>query len=414
MNKLMKPHRMGSKDTSPSGPNFRQWTLRGLGVLLSLTVTSAAAVSPTPHKTSPVAFSWFYKPPADGTPTDKLSTSFHRFILTRNDEDIRDQLKLGHPKTPILQYVRMDAIEDPCDGHCPCTNEPWKNQVAWNAGDFCAIQKEHPDWFLKNKLGKPIYFISGEKRHVWMDPAHEGWQQFWLSRVKEAQETWGWEGVFLDNVQASLGQFQKDQIELQDYAHDEGFQTAVKSFLEHIKSAYFSPQGRPIEGNIIFLPFDNEKTTWSSYITHLDGAMLEDFAVGWQSGAFMSSERWLDQLESIEASQQSGKWVTLVSQGNQDDQERQTFALASYLLVADGLASFRYTNSRGNYNEFWWYDNYQSAKNLGSPIDSRTFKNGQWERTFEHGRVSVDPISHQGKLLLDVALAADNSHPRPR
>ena len=142
--------------------------------------------------------------------------------------------------------------------------------------------------------------------------------------------------------------------------------------------------------------------------------MLEDFAVGWQSGAFMSPERWLDQLESIEASQQAGKWVTLVSQGNQNDQERQTFALASYLLVADGLASFRYTNSRGNYNEFWWYDNYQSAKNLGSPIDSRTFKNGQWERTFEHGRVSVDPISHQGKVLLDVALAADNSHPRPR
>ena len=63
---------------------------------------------------SPLELAWFYKPPTDGTPITTLASEANRFILTMNDEGVRNQLKSLNIETPILQYVRFDAIEDPC------------------------------------------------------------------------------------------------------------------------------------------------------------------------------------------------------------------------------------------------------------------------------------------------------------
>jgi hypothetical protein len=49
--------------------------------------------------------------------------------------------------------------------------------------------------------------------------------------------------------------------------------------------------------------------------------------------------------------QAMGKTVILVAQGDQYDQQRQEFALGSYLLVSDGLAYFRYTNTTATMNK---------------------------------------------------------------
>lgn len=375
-------------------------------ILAAVYLISPAVVAQPPEvyqkaKQDSLELTWFYKPPGDGTSTKTLATQVQHFILTRNDEDLRDQLRALKVSTPILQYIRFDAIEDPCNGKCPCQETPWNNQVAWEPGDFCEIQSKHPDWFLRTKAGNLIDVKTGNQRHVWMDPGNPGWRDFWLARVKTAQEKWGWDGVFLDNVQASLGQFSKDKISVRNYPDDPTFQTAVKGFLDHIRNAYFSPQKRPLEGNVIFLPWGQEKDVWQAYINAMDGAMLEDFAVGWQSGSFKSSQQWLSQIESIEESQKRGKHVTLVAQGAREDLERQSFALASYLLVNAGLARFRYTDSRGKYNQFWDYDSYSKARALGKPLkDRQPLTQGGWRRDFEQGFVTVNPEAHQGQIIL--------------
>lgn len=350
---------------------------------------------------SALELAWFYKPPTDGTPITTLASEANRFILTMNDEGVRDQLKSLNIETPILQYVRFDAIEDPCQKKCPCTKPPWNNQAAWKAGDFCTIQFNHPDWFLKTQGGNLIESWSDNQRHVWMDPGSQGWRDFWLSRVKEAQETRNWEGVFLDNVQASLGPFEQDQIILNKYHDDVSFQNAVKGFLDYIQKAYFIPQRRPLEGNIIFLPWQQPKATWMSFISSMNGGMLEDFAVGWVSGSYKTSSQWLTQIETVEDSQNMGKRVTLVAQGDHYDYDRQAFALASYLLANQGSASYRYSDSQGEYEHFWWYDSFTQARKLGKPTTDRYQNaNGSWVREFEFGQVIVDPVNHRSNITL--------------
>lgn len=153
---------------------------------------------------------------------------------------------------------------------------------------------------------------------------------------------------------------------------------------------------------------------WDVYISLMDGAMLEDFAVGWQSGVFKSSQQWINQIDSLEDSQKKGKHVTLVAQGDQGDLDRQSFALASYLLVNAGSASFRYSDARGKYNQFWDYDNYQKARALGKPIKERQpLAQGAWRRDFENGYIIVNPESHEGKIILtaDAGSMADRRIP---
>ena len=96
--------------------------------------------------------------------------------------------------------------------------------------------------------------------------------------------------------------------------------------------------------------------------------MLENFATGWPTDAGLSDAEWEQQMQMAEQAQALGKTVILVSQGSQYDQQREEFALASYLLVSDGLAYFRYTN-QNNYEEIWNYANEKT--DLGKPLGPR-------------------------------------------
>lgn len=385
---------------------LQRFPFMALGLLLSLYMAQmSVCAQPTGTASNASAtaleLAWFYKPPEDGTPISTLATQVQRFVLSPDDEEVRDQLKNFNVSTSILQYVRFDAIEDPCHKSCPCSKAPWNNQVAWNPGDFCAIQLDHPDWFLRTPEGNVIDSWTGNQRHVWMDPGNLGWREFWLSRVKNAQEKRGWEGVFLDNVPASLDPFAQEGIVLNKYRDDASFQSAVKGFLDSIQKSYFIPEQRPLEGNIIFLPWTQPKSTWIAFISRMDGAMMEDFAVGWESGSFKTSAQWLNQMETVEDSQKIGKHVTLVAQGDQYDFDRQNFALASYLLVNQGAASYRYSNSQGQYESFWWYGNYTQARKLGKAITNRYQNpNGSWARDFEFGQVMVDPEKHRFNITI--------------
>jgi hypothetical protein len=351
--------------------------------------------------TSTVQLAWFYKPPSDGTTPINLAQSFQNFILTRNDETVRDKLRATGAVAPFLQYVLSESIQDPCNGVCPCSKQPYRNQVAWTIGDYCAIRSQHPDWFLRDISGKAISTMNGQQRYVMMDPGNTGWRNFWLSRVKQSQETLGWDGVFLDNLHAGIGWFQRNNIQLMNYPDDSSLQAAIGDFLAQIYDTYFYPQNRPLTGNIIELPWGAETAAWLNYMQHLDGAMEEDFTVGWRTGSFKTSTEWLDELNRMEKSQQLGKQVILVSQGDQTDLQRQQFAFVSYLLISQGGASFRYTNSNA-YDKVWLYTNYSTI--LGTPSGPKYPGNSGWRRDFANGYVLVDPVNHIGQIVLNTDL----------
>lgn len=336
---------------------------------------------------TPIRLAFFYKPPSNVNVTT-LANTHDVFIFTRGDEEIRNQLLAAGVNGPVLQYLRFEAIMNPGS----CTAKPWDNQVAYKPGDFCRISKDHPDWFLRDSNGKRIV-IDGT--YYLMDPGNAGWRQFWLQRAKEMQQKFGWRGVFLDNVEATLGKHRRAGRVLQKYRTDAEFQAAVRGFLKYLYTNYFKPQGRPLFANIIYLSNMNINV-WFSYLQYLDGAMQEGWAVDWDSG-YLKETGWTNHLILAERTQALGKYAILVSQGKQSATSRQQFAFASYLLIADGKASFRYGNDQA-YDEVWLYPNY--SLKLGTPIGARYQVGDLWRRDFSNGYVTVNPLAHTAEIVV--------------
>jgi hypothetical protein len=347
-----------------------------------LATTSTPALSSNPF----MRLAWFYKPP-EGGQLDLVAQKFNFFILTYKDETERDQLKAKGVASPFAQYLLLMAIQDPGN----CQDNPNGNQVAYKAGDFCQISDQHPDWFLLDKNGNRIR--SGDD-YYYMDPGSAGYRQFWLERARELQETYGWDNVFLDNVEASRRKMTDNGADLANYPNDNSFQTAVEGFLETIRQNYFQPRGKQMYGNIVAV--DDDKV-WGRYLQYLDGAMIESFATDWSNG-YQSHEDWKQQMDEAESALAQGKTMILVAQGAQDDQELQNFAYVSYLLINNGNAIFRYTNS-DSYREVWLYDNYEL--NIGTPKGNRYMDKGNWRRDFSNGYVTLDPQKHTAHIVVN-------------
>ena len=336
----------------------------------------------------PLQFAWFYKPPQQTNDLGAVAANFSMLILTRNDERERQSLRDMGSNAPVLQYLRFEAVMDPGS----CTAKPFQNQVAHLEGDFCQLQEQHPDWFLRDINGKVIRY--DQSQYVVMDPGNEGWRAYFLEKVRGFQNDAGWVGIFLDNVDGSLGRFDKMNLMLADYPNDDSYQAAVKDFLAYLRSNYFAGSGKLLYANI---PYIEDESAWLDYLTNLDGAMLEDFAADWQNG-YLSEEDWQHQLDLAEITQAQGKDIILVTQGNVNDVDRMQFGLASFLLVNNGRAYFRYSNDQA-YRELWWYPQFES--DLGQPLGSRYQESNLWRRDFEHGTVSVDPQKHSASIQVN-------------
>jgi hypothetical protein len=361
----------------------------------SPTITATPTPSPLPSITPPgnsiqPQLAWFYKPPLDDNELFFLAHAFGFFILTRGDEAERDQLLATGAQPPILQYIRFDAIHAEDD----CQVRPRRNQIAFHPGDYCMIDREHPDWFLLNRQGERILQDFEGLTYVMMDPGNPGWRDFVLERVSESQSDPNWGGVFFDNLEVTFAFRESDNEYPLAYPDEESYLAASQGLLAYLQEEFFKPNHKLLFANIAARGGNDDD--WMKYIQHLDGAMHEGWAVDWPD-RFRSTERWETQMTLAEETQAEGKFIILVSQGRQDDVELQRFAYASYLLVNQGRAAFRYANS-DNYREVWYYSNYELK--LGQPLGPRYIDGGAWKRDYEFGSVMVNPNTHEASITL--------------
>jgi hypothetical protein len=352
-----------------------------------VTATPMITRYPSPPATfKPIQLAWFYKPPDGSVSMDFIANNFDYFILTKTDEKERDFVRATSQGKDPLQYILFNGIDAPPS----CEAQPNHNQVADEPGDFCQISQQHPDWFLLDRYGSRIVISET----TMMDPANPTWQQYFLNWTIRSHEGFGWNGVFLDNVEASLNKITKQHIGPVLYPTDGEYQAAVEGFLKYLYTTYFKPYGRQLMANIIEV---KDPLVWLRYLNYLDGAMIEAFAVDWNSG-YLKVPNWQEQMNMVESAQQMGKSIILVSQGKQLDFNRQQFAFASYLLVNDGKAYFRYTNDLA-YQQIWFYENY--SINLGAPLGPRYQKNDVWQRDFSNGMVQVNPHTHDSTIQIN-------------
>jgi len=354
-------------------------------------ITPQSTISPIIEEESlsqgnTIRLAWFYKPPEDGTSLNVLAQNFDTFILTHYDEEERDELRALGVEAPFLEYLLFMQIQDPGS----CSEEPYGNQVAYKTGDFCTLSTEHPDWFLRDKNGEMIR--KGKK--VFMDPGNLEYREFWLNRAIELQDEYGWDGVFIDNVEASLNKFKRLGQLPAKYPNDESYQAEIESFLAYIYNQYFRAEQRPVYANII--EYD-DGSVWLRYMNYLDGAMIEDFAVDY-GYRYYSNSYWETQINMSKEAQAMGKSLILVSQGEMEDTDRARFSFVSYLLISSNMTSFRYTES-DYYEEVWLYENY--FLELGSPINTLYQSDSGWRRDFTNGYVFLNPKSHQSEIHIE-------------
>lgn len=348
--------------------------------------TSDPIITSTPQPTNVIRLAWFYKPP-DPMEMDLVAKETDFFILTYKDENERDNFKAKGVSVPFSQYLLFTVINDPGG----CDEKPPGNQVAFKVGDFCQISQEHPDWFLLDVNGNRI---QSNEESYYMDPGNEGFRTFWLQRARELQETYGWDNIFLDNVEASRFKIIQDGGAPAKYPDDKSYQQATVDFLIYIRENYFGPKQKPIYGNIISV---SDIEVWHQYMQYLDGAMIESFATDWDDG-YRDHDEWEIQMDQVEKALKQGKTMILVAQGEKDDKDLQNFTFASYLLLANGNSFFRYTNT-DSYREAWQYDNYNIE--LGKPLGDRYKHKGGWRRDFENGYVTVNPKKHTAEIILN-------------
>jgi len=289
---------------------------------------------------------------------------------------------------PILRYIRFDAIMDPGS----CLEQPYRNQVADGIGDFCTISSEHPDWFLLDKNGNRI--VNDDGNYYLMDPGNQEWRTFWLERVKINQEELGWEGLFLDNVEAGFSKRERlNSLPLQ-YKTVTEYQVAIRGFLEYIYDTYAAPAGQLVYANVLV---EDEPAGLLSYLPYLDGVMVEGFAVDWKDG-YRTPKEWNRPIELIEMIGNQGVEVILVAKGDEAASDRLEFAFASYLLVTNGNTYFRFVLN-GRTNEIVQNENYNLV--LGQPLGERFLEGDTWIRVFEKGVVRVNPVTEIAEILIN-------------
>jgi hypothetical protein len=374
----------GTEGYSPVSTLISELEARSTEDALVVDMLPGLSTVPPPVIIEPMRIAWFYKPPGDDAQTPILSEYFDVFVLTKGDENLRNNLLAQGASEPILRYLLSNAILEPT----LCRDLPWRNQVADQPGDACTIREQHADWFLYTGEGD---IVVDETGGLVMNPANPGWRQFFVERVQKNQGELGWKGVFLDNVETSF----RKRIRLEslpaDYPNDSSYQAAVEDFIRFLYETYFQPAGQPVYANLIEYQDAND---WMRFIPYLDGAMMEDFAVGWDS-AGLPVATWEMQQEVITQTQALGREVILVAQGSQSDILRQEFALASYLLVNNGRASFRYADTT-RYDEVWMFNNYLIQP--GQPVGPRYQEGELWRRDFVNGFVIVDPVTQTAEL----------------
>ena len=339
--------------------------------------------------TTPIRLAWFTSLPKKTEDILTVAKWFDFYILIQGDEDSRDLVKSTSVDGPILQYVEFETIQDPG----ACDAEPKLNQVTDQTGDFCRISQDHPDWFLLDKNGGRIKVTDSNNTWYVMDPGNPSWRNFFLKRVSEFKSDPNWDGVFLDNVPVTLASREDDGNLPAAYPDDVSYQDAVQGFLQFLHKGFFQPNHKLLFANFVSR---RGSTNWIEQLKYVDGAMFEGWAIDWPDG-FRPAEVWEEQMRAAEQTQQEGKNIILVSQGKKEDAPLQNFAFASYLLINQGMAAFRYASS-SHYREIWLYDNY--GVSLGDPLGLRYKIGDEWRRDFTNGYITVNPVTHVAEIKI--------------
>jgi hypothetical protein len=344
-------------------------------LLLRFLVTATAllalfAVSAGTASASPLG----HVVPALDSASSSAEYSAHRdnYVILQAWETQRlHELKAANPNVKALVYKQL-AFGGPGVG------------TDATSGSGVSASEAPESWFLKNTSGKK--FTSEGYEWLWaMDIGSAAYQQRWYENVIGEIEAQGWDGVFLDDANASI-KYAYDPSKVAKYPNDAAYAAAMESALAYI-GPKIQARGKLAIAN--FAQWVEAPQTYNKWLGYLSGGLDEMF-VKWGRGAgegYRPTYQWEEQVAEAEYAASKGKIFIGFTQGAAGETQAARYGYASVLLGGNDSASYAFTP---NYSEETWLPEYEYE--IGAATGPQTEDaNGVHRRAFADGLVLVNP-----------------------
>jgi hypothetical protein len=293
-------------------------------------------------------------------------------ILQHSARRVIPRLKAGNHDLKVLMYVDLmgSDLRDP------------RGVTDWSG--YADAKANHPDWFLRDRNGSPLIFKDFPAGRV-MDVGNRLYQDEGAARVIKLAKAGGFDGVFLDDANASLRWIVRGgSSECVKYPTNLQWQSAVYSFLSNVGPQLHRADLLAVAniGGSTITP-----GLWEKWNGQIDGAMEESFTRGGSGADSLANDAWPVKLSHALWSEQNGK-ISL-DHARTATRAGARYALATMLLAAR-TENLLYA-SAGYSDEVWWPE-YAIANSLGRPTGGyRVLRNGVYRRDFTGGVVLVNP-----------------------
>jgi hypothetical protein len=245
-----------------------------------------------------------------------------------------------------------------------------------------------------------------------MNPLSKAWRLQTTKTCQDRAVTGGYDGCLVDLL--TLGIFSKNFVSALPVNTHTGkvfTQTQWRSALEKLAKSYVKRDPHQI---IIGNSVSNAFRYWLDpvpsrpLVATLPGAQMEDFLRGAGSGvkAFPTAAAWkqnVDVITSIAKAGHTGLFSTKlwVPRTQAQVAHWQAYAMASFLMAANGHSYFAFTDQRSKLGAMETDLPYaMPKKRLGKPTGPMKHVGSLYVRTFRHGKVVVNPTGSKHRVKL--------------
>lgn len=284
----------------------------------------------------------------------------------------RAALKAADPSVKVLVYKNLSAMTY---GRGPGGLS--SSGVNWDEADGA-----NPGWFLKNTSGQR--FTWSGYSFLWAaDVGDAGYQKRWGDNVVAELQANGWDGVFMDDVNATI-KYHYTASAVAKYPSDAAYGGAMRAMVAAV-APRVRAAGKLAFANMLFAEYASQSRDWLQF---LDGGMDEMFGK-WDTRAGMGYRYeggWEGQVDNVKWAEANGKSILAVTQSANTDAQAARYGWGSVLLAAGGRARFAL---HGDYDSEPWFAEFDYP--IGDPAGPESKgADGVHRRAFANGLVLVN------------------------
>ncbi|HEY3775497.1 MAG TPA: putative glycoside hydrolase [Solirubrobacteraceae bacterium] len=303
-------------------------------------------------------------------------------------------LKRDNPHLEVLAYQNFGSISvsAAADG------------LSSSGVPYAQAAGAHSGWFLTTPTGTRIQ-ENGYPYLLMADVGNRGYQRRWTADVVHLLRHGPWDGVFMDDVNASPRP-EAGSATIARYPTDAAYQAAVGSMLRYA-GPRIRASGKLAIANIG--EWVDHPAVARLWLHDLDGGMDEKF-VKWSvtpGVGYRDAQQWLSQEREVLATQAMGKRFLAVTAAAPSDTRAQLYGWASLLLVSRGRASYLAAETYDGAAR--WISAYRAR--LGRPLGAmKAGPHGIYRRSFARGLVLVNPTTSAVRVSLGGRFSGSGLH----